>query len=63
VDADANASEAARALNAARWSPEGRMRAAVNTVAANPELLNETQRTALEAAITQPPGGDGDGQD
>ena len=62
MDADADPREAARALNAARWSPEGRMRAAVNMVAANPGLLDESQRTALEAAITQPPGGDGDDQ-
>ena len=57
--ADADASEAARSLAQLRWSPEGRMRAAVNTVAANPELLDETQRAALEAAITPPPGGEG----
>ena len=38
------------------------MRAAVNTVAAYPELLDYIQRATLEAAITEPPGGEPDGE-
>jgi hypothetical protein len=53
MDADADPGEAARALNAARWSPEGRVKAGVAAVAAHPELLDEAQRAALEAAITE----------
>ena len=34
------------------------MRAAVNTVAANPELLDDIQRATLGAAITEPAGGE-----
>jgi hypothetical protein len=59
--ADADASEAARSLAALRWSPEARLRAAVDTVVTRSADLDDSQRAAIEAAITAP-GGDGDGE-
>lgn len=45
------ASEAARRLAAARWTPEARLRAAVDTVITRSADLDSDQRAALEAAI------------
>jgi hypothetical protein len=39
-----------------RWSPEGRIRAAVAAVAAHPELLDESQRSVLRAVADGPDG-------
>jgi hypothetical protein len=54
-------SEIGRALAAVRWSPEGRLRAAVDTVAELAAVLDDAQRARLEAAIGGDPGGDGPG--
>jgi hypothetical protein len=40
-------SEAARRLNAARWSPEARLRAAVDTVVKRRADLDDSQRAQL----------------
>jgi hypothetical protein len=44
------ASEAARALAAARWTPEARLRAAVATVVTRADELTEVQRAQLHQA-------------
>jgi hypothetical protein len=46
------ASEAARQLAAARWTPEARLRAAVDTVVTRSADLDDAQRAAIEAAIS-----------
>jgi hypothetical protein len=58
MDTDAERSEAGRALNAVRWSPEVRLRSAVDYAAAHAAELDDVQRAMLEAAITT--GGDDD---
>jgi hypothetical protein len=50
------AAEAARRLAQMRWTPEARLRAAVDTVVTRSADLDDTQRAALEAAITEAPG-------
>jgi hypothetical protein len=45
------ASEAARQLAAARWTPEARLKAAVDTVVRRSADLDDRQRAQLEAAI------------
>jgi hypothetical protein len=52
ADADA-ASEAARSLASARWTPEARLRAAVATVITRSADLDDSQRAAIEAAIEE----------
>lgn len=49
----ADASEAGRALAAKRWDPETRLRAAVATVVKRSADLDDMQRAAIEAAITE----------
>jgi hypothetical protein len=56
ADAHADTSEIGRALAAVRWSPETRLRAAVDTVVERSADLNDAQRAAIGAAI----GGDPD---
>jgi hypothetical protein len=51
--ADTHASELGRALAAQRWAPETRLRVAVETVVERSAELDETQRAAIEAAITE----------
>jgi hypothetical protein len=46
------ASEAARALAQRRWTPEARLKAAVDTVTKRSADLDAAQRAQLEAAIT-----------
>ncbi len=48
-----DASEAGRALALRRWAPEARLADAVNTVVTRSADLDEGQRAALEAAITE----------
>jgi hypothetical protein len=47
------ASEAARTLAQLRWTPEARLRSAVDTVVTRSADLDATQRAAIEAAITK----------
>jgi hypothetical protein len=56
------ASEAARLLAQARWTPEARLKAAVDTVVTRSADLDASQRAALGAAITAP-GGESRDQD
>jgi hypothetical protein len=48
-----DASEAARQLAQLRWSPEARLRHAVETVIERRSQLDDSQRAAIEAAITE----------
>jgi hypothetical protein len=48
-----DASEAARRLAELRWSPEARLRHAVETVIERSSQLDDSQRAAIEAAITE----------
>jgi hypothetical protein len=50
-DAHADAAEVGRALAAARWSPEARLRTAVDTIAERIADLDDAQRAKLEAAL------------
>jgi hypothetical protein len=60
--ADAETSEAARALAARRWDPSPVVARAVQTVVTRRAELDASQRAALEAAITAP-GGESRDQD
>lgn len=51
MDAYADASEIGRALARSRWSPEVRLRTAVDTVAERIADLDDAQRARLEAAL------------
>jgi hypothetical protein len=51
--ADRDYSELGRALAERRWAPETRLRTAVDEVCRRSADLDETQRAALEAAITE----------
>jgi hypothetical protein len=52
MDADADRSEAGRAMNAVRWSPAGRLRSAVDYAAEHAAEMDAAQRRKLEDAIT-----------
>jgi hypothetical protein len=49
--AHADASEIGRALAELRWSPQARLRTAVDTVAERIADLDDAQRARLEAAL------------
>jgi hypothetical protein len=48
--ADTDPSEIGRSLAAVRWSPEGRLRAAVDTVVERSADLDDAQRAAIIGA-------------
>jgi hypothetical protein len=50
-DARADAAELGRALAAVRWSPEVRLRTAVDTLVELRDGLDDGQRARLEAAL------------
>jgi hypothetical protein len=53
MDAHADKSEIGRALASVRWSPEVRLRSAVDYAAEHAAELDDAQRAMLEAAITE----------
>jgi hypothetical protein len=57
-----DASEAARTAARARWTPSPVVARSVQVVVERVEELDDSQRAALEAAITAP-GGESRGQD
>ena len=52
-DSHADAGNLGRALAAVRWSPEVRLRVAVDTVVRRSADLDPDQRAAIEAAVSE----------